>query len=205
MPNFFVQVEAVQIREEFEERGRKLEAEIRWDSILSMQYIAWNLSHIFSHLQYHLSIFCIYQLLVKPTITLLVKPTSEPSLRHEVRKRGKRLRKNSEIGATSREREVFSYTFCFLFSCLLFFWKFILASFFRGGAVHRHDQHGLRVGPAGHWERGVLRRVLLLHRGPGRGGEEEEEEARALCATELVDHQPAPATLNSEPASCAME
>ena len=29
MPNYVVQVEAVEIREEFEERGRKLEAEIR--------------------------------------------------------------------------------------------------------------------------------------------------------------------------------
>ena len=29
MPNFVVEVEAVEIREEFEERGRKLEAEIR--------------------------------------------------------------------------------------------------------------------------------------------------------------------------------
>ena len=29
IPNFVVEVEAVEIREEFEERGRKLEAEIR--------------------------------------------------------------------------------------------------------------------------------------------------------------------------------
>ena len=115
------------------------------------------------------------------TIIAFITPTFV--LRAEFEARGEEERKKIEKefrdrGDVARERGF--YTF------FNFFFFLILHLFLRGGAVHRHDQHGLRVRPAGHRERGVLRRVLLLHRRPRRGGEEEEEEAGALCAEELA-------------------
>ena len=117
------------------------------------------------------------------TIIAFITPTFV--LRAEFEARGEEERKKIEKefrdrGDVARERGFTPIIFLFF---LLFH---TCTLFLRGGAVHRHDQHGLRVCPAGHRERGVLRRVLLLHRRPRRGGEEEEEEAGALCAEELA-------------------
>ena len=133
-----MQIEAVEIREEFEERGRKLEAEIRSASILPMspglapiclKFVTWLWSPTMSYICPHSLVPVIYHLQhsspVKPNtncvqIQSLLSShqllSSERSLRHEVRRRGRRLRRSSVIVAMSLEREVSPPLFFFFFS-----------------------------------------------------------------------------------------